>query len=116
MEFAGEAGQTVSNMRSNTMKNGTHRVVGYGSSENGATGNLLYIDVRGKGNLDFSNVVLTTANAQAVRAVRGTVTGIYEAYKAKLNEANGTNYDLGGRKVENQKGVVITNGQKVIVK
>ena len=114
VEFVGESNQAVDNMLSNTMKNGTHRVVGYGSTSTNATGTLFCIDVKGQANLDFSNVVLTTASAEAVRAVRSDATGI-NAVNVNTVDAQ-QSYDLGGRKVDSQKGVIITNGQKVLVK
>jgi len=116
VEFLGEGNQAVANMRSNTMKNGTRRVVGYGDIEANATGMMLYIDVQGDSSVDIDNVILTTADSKSVRATLGTTTGISIANAA--NEADEAWYDLGGRKVNSQtkNGVFIVNGKKVVIK
>lgn len=116
VEFLGEGNQAVANMRSNTMKNGTRRVVGYGDIEANATGMMLYIDVQGDSSVDIDNVILTTADSKSVRATLGTTTGISIANAA--NEADEAWYDLSGRKVasQSQQGIYIVNGKKVVKK
>lgn len=115
VQFLGEGGQAVGNMRSNTMTNGIRRVVGYGSVEAGAEGILLYMDVTGEESIAITDVILTTADAQSVRATAIGATGI-----AEVNEANEADarYDLGGRKVNSQtpQGIYIVNGKKVVIK
>lgn len=115
VEFIGESGQAVGNMRGNTMKDGTRRVVGYGSVEAYANGTLLCLDVKGEGSVEVFNVVLTTSAAQSVRAVAGTVTAITTV---TTDKADVQAYDMSGRKVNttDKKGVYIVNGKKVVRK
>lgn len=115
VEFIGESGQAVGNMRGNTMKDGTRRVVGYGSVEAYANGTLLCLDVKGEGSVEVFNVVLTTSAAQSVRAVAGTATAITTV---TTDNADVQAYDMSGRKVNttDKKGVYIVNGKKVVRK
>ena len=92
-------------LRSADLKNGSHRVLGIGTKNDGT---VLCIDVEGQA--QFSNIVFTTANAQTVKFNLGT-TGIASV---KAAAENGQAYDLNGRAVKNAKGVVIVDGKKVI--
>lgn len=116
VEFLGESNQAVANMRSNTMKNGTRRVVGYGDIEAVADGTLLYIDVKGDSALEIASVILTTSDAQSVRVTAGGATGIEAIDHSTLTIDDC--YDLSGRKVasQSQQGIYIVNGKKVAKK
>jgi hypothetical protein len=114
VQFIGEGNQAVNKMRSNTMANGTRRVVGYGDTEASANGTMLYIDVMGNEAVDMLNVILTTADAKAIIAKLGETTGI-SGISAEAGQENA--YDMNGRKVNGaavKKGVIIVNGKKVV--
>ena len=102
-------------MRSNTMPNGKHRIIGLNGydTENGI---LLYVYVKGN-NAAFENIVLTDAQARSISVnMNDDATGINETANAKAEE--GDWYDLNGRKVNGtaKKGVFIQNGKKIVVK
>lgn len=102
-------------MRSNTMPNGKHRIIGLNGydTENGI---LLYVYVKGN-NAAFENIILTDAQARSISVnMNDDATGINETANAKAEE--GDWYDLNGRKVNGtaKKGVFIQNGKKIAVK
>ena len=100
-------------LRSNNLRNGTHRILGMLNSELTAEGEVVYVDVQGEGSVRFENVVLTNAQAQSIAVYDSEITGI----KAITNGQTIENcYDLNGRKVNGQKGLVILNGKKVVLK
>ena len=102
-------------MRSGILSNGTHRILGLpGTTEQQASGAIAYVFVQG-GTATFENVVLTTAEAKSI-AVGGETTGVNEVIGVN-GVSDNTVYDLSGRKVNGtQKGIVIVNGKKVVVK
>ena len=102
-------------MRSGILSNGTHRILGLpGTTEQQASGAIAYVFVQG-GAATFENVVLTTAQACSIAAVSGEATGIDNI--STINADNQNVFDLSGRKVNGvQKGIVIVNGKKVVVK
>ena len=108
-------GMSSMSMRSSNLTNGAHRILGLpGTTEQQADGAIAYVFVQG-GAATFENVVLTTAQARSIAAV-GQTTGVNEVI-----EVNGVNdnsvYDLSGRKVNAaQKGIVIVNGKKIVIK
>ena len=100
-------------LRSNNLQNGTHRILGMLNSELTAEGEVVYVDVQGEGSVRFENVVLTNAQAQSIAVYDSEITGI----KAITNGQTIENcFDLNGRKVNGQKGLVILNGKKVVLK
>ena len=115
-EVTGE--QLVNNttaLRSNTLTNGTHRIIGLLGSELAANGEVLYVDVMGAGETPaFQNVVLTNAAARSIMV--GDATGISAIENAQSTKGN--YYDLNGRKVtkNTKKGLVIVDGKKVVLK
>lgn len=113
MSVAEESGNALT-VRSNDL-DAIHRIAGYGQVENNGT--MLSIDIVGSGNVQFSNIVLTTADAMAVKFTLGEATGINTA----LAEKDGNIiYDLGGRLMNGLKkgfGIIRgTNGTKKVVK
>ena len=102
-------------LRSSNLSNGTHRILGLpGTTEQQASGAIAYVFVQG-GAATFENVVLTTAQARSIAAVSGEATGIDNI--STINADNQNVFDLSGRKVNGtQKGIVIVNGKKVVVK
>ena len=109
-------GMSSMSMRSSNLTNGNHRILGLpGTAELQADGSTIaYVFVQG-GTATFENVVLTTAQARSIVAVSGETTGIDNI---STNNADNQNvFDLSGRKVNGtQKGIVIVNGKKVVVK
>lgn len=101
-------------MRSNTMDNGAHRILGLpGTAEQQADGTVACVFVKG-GNAAIENVVLTTADARSI-VLNGEATGIHAVDNGKKAIDNW--YDLGGQKVNGaKKGIVIRNGRKVVLK
>jgi hypothetical protein len=113
MSVAEENGNALT-VRSNDL-DAIHRIAGYGQVENNGT--MLSIDVVGNGNVQFSNIVLTTASAKAVKFTLGETTGINTAMAEKDGNVI---YDLGGRLMNGLKkgfGIIRgTNGTKKVVK
>ena len=109
-------GMSSMSMRSSNLTNGNHRILGLpGTAELQADGSTIaYVFVQG-GTATFENVVLTTAQARSIVAVSGEATGIDNI---STNNADNQNvFDLSGRKVNGtQKGIVIVNGKKVVIK
>ena len=102
-------------LRSNTLTNGTHRIIGLLGSELTANGEVLYVDVMGAGETPaFQNVVLTNAAARSIMV--GDATGISAIENAQSTMGN--YYDLNGRKMtkNTKKGLVIVDGKKVVLK
>ena len=99
-------------LRSNT-QDGVCRILGYGNEIDNSNATL-YILVEGEGNISFENVELTDAAARSI-VVGNEATAITSV---SANTAVGESvYDLSGRKVNAlQKGLVIKNGKKVVLK
>ena len=95
-------------LRSNNLGN-IHRIVGYGKLENNGT--MLTIEVAGDGNVQFTNIVLSTEKANAVKFNLGGTTGI-STIAVKENEEGNTIYDLGGKLMNGiKKGINIIRGK-----
>ena len=109
-------GMSSMSMRFSNLTNGAHRILGLpGTAELQADGSTIaYVFVQG-GTATFENVVLTTAQARSIVAVSGEATGIDNI--STINADNQNVFDLSGRKVNGtQKGIVIVNGKKVVIK
>ncbi len=105
-------------MRAATMTNGIRRILGLpGTVEQKASGTIANVFVQGCEALAFENVVLTTANARSIIAT-SEATSINEELRMKNDEsADAVRFDLSGRHVKaSQKGIVIVNGKKLVVK
>ena len=103
-------------MRSNTMPNGKHRIIGLNGydTENGI---LLYVYVKGN-NAAFENIVLTDAQARSISVNMNDATAINSIANGQEPTAN-SYYDLSGRKVAKGQqpkanGIYIVNGKKVV--
>lgn len=103
-------------LSSNTMQNGKYRIAGLLNGEMTANGTVLYVYVMGEGNVRFENVALTNAAAQSIAVIGSETTGINSIGNGQWTTDNG--YDLNGRKLMqgSKKGLVITNGKKVVLK
>ncbi|MBR1415859.1 MAG: hypothetical protein IJ570_08370 [Prevotella sp.] len=103
-ESLGESTQGVQ-LLSNDLANGAHRILGISTNGNITNGNVLYIDVEGNGQVDFSNIHFTTAQAQSVSFTIGGTTGINGL---TADQQQTENFDLSGRLANSwQKGVNI---------
>ena len=100
------------NVRSNNIGN-THRVIGYGKLQSGTVASF---EIEGNGRVQFTDVVLATSSARAVYFDLGGTTGINAIVNGQASTDNC--YDLSGRKVTKtqQRGIVIMDGRKVIMK
>ena len=85
---------------------GKTRIVGYGKLNS----DMLALELIGNGNVQFTNVVLTTANAKAVNFELGGTTGI-STMAVEQNEGNVV-YDFGGKVMNGiKKGIRIIRGK-----
>lgn len=105
-------------LKSNTVGN-CHFLLGYSNNAQAINGQLLYIDVKGNGNVKFQNMALSTTNALSVSVSMGETTGINVVKEGQQNEST---YDLNGKRLAStKKGLNIVrniNGsaKKVMVK
>ena len=94
-------------LRSNDLSN-IHRIVGYGLLENNGT--MLTLEVAGEGNVQFTNIVLATEKAEAVKFSIGGTTGI-STIAVEKNDGNFI-YDLSGKLMNGiKKGINIIRGK-----
>jgi DNA repair exonuclease SbcCD ATPase subunit len=94
-------------LRSNDLSN-IHRIVGYGLLENNGT--MLTLEVAGEGNVQFTNIVLATEKAEAVKFNLGGTTGI-STIAVEKNDGNFI-YDLSGKLMNGiKKGINIIRGK-----
>ncbi len=95
-------------LRSNDLSN-IHRIVGYGLLENNGT--MLTLEVAGEGNVQFTNIVLATEKAEAVKFnLGGNTTGI-STIAVEKNDGNFI-YDLSGKLMNGiKKGINIIRGK-----
>ena len=109
MRVAGETANV--NLRSSD--NGSYyRIVGWGQLQNG---NIVSIEVEGNGNVQFDNVMLATADAQAVAFTVGSTTGISTLAVEKIEGAKV--YDLSGKETTGlTKGINIVRSDDGTVK
>jgi hypothetical protein len=88
--------------------NGSHtRLLAMGQEQQDGT-----VVIETAGDASFRNIIFTTAGAETVKFDLGT-TGISTV---KAQQGSVKSFDLSGRSVKNGKGVVITEGKKVLVK
>jgi len=83
-------------LRANTLADGTRRIAAIGT----ANGNGQVVVIETKGQVELTNVALTTADAKGIVFTLDNATGIYGI---NADNSNNTIYDLGGKIVNGMK-------------